>query len=150
MPLRSIRAPTCLTNAEWFLMAGHIALPCKALVCSYAAPNVTSEAGKHVLFPRMADFPMHDRFHPNVRQQHSPSSVHQPLDNPSGKMGANSSGCCHAQANKSSIQPTDRNDRFHILHGTIDYHCSRTNGCPGSGIKEIVIFDIKNQSCIAR
>jgi hypothetical protein len=25
------------------------------IVCSYAAPNATSEAGKHVLIPRMAD-----------------------------------------------------------------------------------------------
>ena len=36
-------------------MAGHIATPCKALVCSYAPPNATSEAGKQVLIPRMAD-----------------------------------------------------------------------------------------------
>ncbi len=36
-------------------MAGHIAIPCETIVCSYAAPNATSEAGKQVLLPRMAD-----------------------------------------------------------------------------------------------
>ncbi len=36
-------------------MAGHTAIPCETIVCSYAAPNATSEAGKQVLLPRMAD-----------------------------------------------------------------------------------------------
>ena len=36
-------------------MAGHIAIPRGTIVCSYAPPNATSEAGKQVLLPRMAD-----------------------------------------------------------------------------------------------
>ena len=34
---------------------GDISIPAELIVCSYAAPNATSEAGKHVLIPRMAD-----------------------------------------------------------------------------------------------
>jgi hypothetical protein len=48
---RSIRAPTCLTNAEWFLMAVPIAIPCDGGKCSYAAKNATSEAENEVLQP---------------------------------------------------------------------------------------------------
>jgi hypothetical protein len=36
-------------------MAGHIATHCETIVCSYAALNATSEAGKQVILPRMAD-----------------------------------------------------------------------------------------------
>jgi len=45
---RLIRAPTSLTEAEWFLMAVPIAIPCKVLVCSCAAPNAKSKAEKEV------------------------------------------------------------------------------------------------------
>ena len=34
---------------------GDIHIPDELIVCSYAAPNATSEAGKQVLLPRMAD-----------------------------------------------------------------------------------------------
>jgi hypothetical protein len=34
---------------------GDIHIPDELIVCFYAAPNATSEAGKHVLIPRMAD-----------------------------------------------------------------------------------------------
>jgi hypothetical protein len=34
---------------------GDINIPDELIVSSYAPPNATSEAGKHVLIPRMAD-----------------------------------------------------------------------------------------------